>query len=135
MATITITEQTSNGIALTLDDEDQPVRQQAGLIHEPVGSAAEAINPQTWPTDFRLVPSFRPINRGLDQTERPYGANLTERIFVTIMLRGVRMQSVSEALQSMKAIPNNSHAFTLFWEATGARWWPGLTRWPVGGEW
>ncbi|KUL83568.1 hypothetical protein ZTR_10571 [Talaromyces verruculosus] len=81
--------------------------------------AADSIHPQTWPSDFTYVPAFRATNRHLDQAERPYGGNALEYVFITVMLQGVKIQS----------------DFTKFWEATGARWWPGLTRWPIGGEW
>lgn len=78
----------------------------------PASNAAHhTINPQTWPTDFKLVPVFRPLDRNLDQAERPYGANLLERVFISVMLAGVLMQSVS--LVTQRAWPTLTLRITL----------------------
>lgn len=53
-----------------------------------------APNPTSWPTNYRRVPHYRPINRFLDPAQRPNGANTGEYIFVNVMLNGVRIQSV-----------------------------------------
>lgn len=52
-------------------------------------------NPPNWPTQYRRIPANRPPNRHLDLTERPNGANGIEYIFVTVMMRGVLLQSVN----------------------------------------
>lgn len=53
-------------------------------------------NPPNWPTDFRRIPPYRPINHNLDLSERPNGSNTAELIFVFVMLNGVRLQSVGK---------------------------------------
>lgn len=52
-------------------------------------------NPSNWPTRHRRIPPHRPINRNLDLSERPNGSNRGELLFVTVMMNGVRLQSVS----------------------------------------
>lgn len=133
MATTTLTLPTSTSITLHASAPDRNNETSIIDIRRSANSAGQAINPQTWPTDFRLVPAFRPVNLELDQTERPYGANILEYTFISVMMQGVRMQSVSPTHHTSAA--NAVQNFTLFWEATGARWWPGLTRWKIGGEW
>ncbi|KAF0323018.1 X-Pro dipeptidyl-peptidase C-terminal non-catalytic domain-containing protein [Colletotrichum asianum] len=55
-------------------------------------------NPSNWPTQYRRIPPYRPVNRHLDQAERPNGANGFEFLFVTVMLNGVHLQSVSVSM-------------------------------------
>lgn len=55
-------------------------------------------NPDYWPTQYRRIPPYRPINRNLDLAERPNGSNRAEWLFVQVMMNGVRLQSVSLAL-------------------------------------
>jgi hypothetical protein len=55
-------------------------------------------NPPDWPTDHRRVPSHRPINYDLDQSERRVFLNPAERIFIATMFLGVNMQAVSRTL-------------------------------------
>lgn len=57
---------------------------------------AASNNPPTWPTNYRRVPSHRPVNKHLDPAERPNGASTGEYIFVNVMLNGVRLNSVSK---------------------------------------
>lgn len=52
-------------------------------------------NPANWPTRYRRIPPYRPVNRNLDLSERPNGSNRGELVFVTVMMNGVRLQSVS----------------------------------------
>ncbi|CAH0054433.1 unnamed protein product [Clonostachys solani] len=78
-----------------------------------------ADSPDNWPTQYRRIPPYRPINRNLDLTERPNGSSRGELVFVTVMLNGVRLQS----------------GLVRAWEFTGGRWYPGLTRYRIGGEW
>jgi hypothetical protein len=51
-------------------------------------------NPSYWPTQHRRIPPYRPANRNLDLSERPNGSNRAELLFVTVMMNGVRLQSV-----------------------------------------
>jgi hypothetical protein len=53
-------------------------------------------NPNDWPTEHRRVPAYRPINTGLDQSERRVYLNGIERAFVNVMFTGVYLESVSE---------------------------------------
>lgn len=55
-------------------------------------------NPDYWPTQYRRIPPYRPINRNLDLAERPNGSNRAEWLFVQVMMNGVRLQSVSLSL-------------------------------------
>lgn len=57
--------------------------------------AASRRNPEDWPTQHRDVPPFKPINRDLDISTRPGGANMAERIFITTLLNGCRINAVS----------------------------------------
>ena len=52
-------------------------------------------NPPNWPTRYRRIPPYRPINRNLDLSERPNGSNRGELLFVTVVMNGVRLQAVS----------------------------------------
>ncbi|KAK1848441.1 hypothetical protein CCHR01_08903 [Colletotrichum chrysophilum] len=55
-------------------------------------------NTSNWPTQYRRIPPYRPVNRHLDQAERPNGVNGIEFLFVTVMLNGVHLQSVSVSM-------------------------------------
>lgn len=57
--------------------------------------AADAQNPSHWPADHRRVPTYRPVNRELDQSERRVYQNGIEQVFVGVMFTGVFLQSVS----------------------------------------
>ena len=51
-------------------------------------------------------------------------------------MTGVTIQSVSDsAVMHMDLIAETMQGFTKAWEATGYRWWPGLTLHKIGGEW
>ena len=93
-------------------------------------------NPPNWPTDYRRVPNHRPTNTNLDLTERPYGANRIGWLVGHFLMTGVIIQSVSDsAVIPMDLIAETMQGFTKAWEATGYRWWPGLTLHKIGGEW
>ncbi|EXA34302.1 hypothetical protein FOQG_14458 [Fusarium oxysporum f. sp. raphani 54005] len=83
------------------------------------GSAQSVDTPANWPTQYRRIPPYRPINRNLDLSERPNGSSRAELVFVTVMLNGVRLQS----------------GLVRAWECTGGHWYPQLTRYKIGGEW
>lgn len=53
-----------------------------------------ALNPPGWPADHRGVPPYRPINTGLDRSQRPWGGNPVGDVFVFTMLHGVWLNSV-----------------------------------------
>lgn len=98
-----------------------------------------ASNPSNWPTNFRRVPNYRPINRYLDPEQRPNGANTVEYVFVNVMLNGVRLQSVSGTClfptTPAQLFLTSSQRLVTLYEATGGKIWPGLTRYDIGGEW
>lgn len=56
-------------------------------------------NPATWPSQYRDVPSRKPINRNLDMMTRPGGANIAEQIFIATLLNGVRLNVVSPFIE------------------------------------
>lgn len=93
-------------------------------------------NPSNWPNAYRRVPAYRPANTNLDLAERPYGTNHIGWLVGHFLMTGVIVQSVSDnAVAHMNLGAKTSQSFTKAWEATGYRWWPGLTRYHIGGEW
>ena len=105
MATNTLTLPTLASISLSSTDATKDDTISPESFKSPIDSEPQSMNPQTWPTDFRLVPAFRAIDRNLESAERPYGANLLEYTFISVMLQGVRLQSVSAVQQMSKAFP------------------------------
>lgn len=61
-------------------------------LHQDQHSAAE--NPQNWPSDYRRVPDYRPINRELNYSERPLGNSTFEFLFLNVMFTGVATNAV-----------------------------------------
>lgn len=57
--------------------------------HPTVGS------PHNWPSKYRRVPDYQPINRDLDYSERPLGNNTFEFLFLNVMFTGVATNAVS----------------------------------------
>jgi hypothetical protein len=51
-------------------------------------------NPESWPTDRRRIPNYRPIDRSRTQEERPNGSNGFEQAFLTMMFTGVVLNAV-----------------------------------------
>lgn len=51
-------------------------------------------NPAEWPEDVRGMPHYRPVNRHLDYSVRPMGANGVEWTFLQFMFTGVRVVGV-----------------------------------------
>lgn len=70
---------------------DAPVSLQDGQHN-----SSDTSNPPDWPVDYRRVPPHRPINHNLDPNERYVFLNNGERMFVFVMLFGVRINSVRE---------------------------------------
>ncbi|KAI1342619.1 hypothetical protein F5Y15DRAFT_373354 [Xylariaceae sp. FL0016] len=57
---------------------------------------ADVENPAHWPTDERRgVPRYRPINRHLDLSQRPWGGDPVGTAFVATMFTGVFLEAVS----------------------------------------
>ncbi|EON67981.1 hypothetical protein W97_07127 [Coniosporium apollinis CBS 100218] len=78
-----------------------------------------ARNPESWPTDHRRIPPYRPINRELDMSQRRVYTSVPERIFIEVMFTGVATNaSVSQ-----------------IWAATGGKLVPSWFRYKIGGEW
>ncbi|KAE8154445.1 hypothetical protein BDV25DRAFT_147701 [Aspergillus avenaceus] len=75
--------------------------------------------PVDWPTNHSRVPAYRPINRNLDQSERPGGGNAMEQIFIATMLHGVWINAVTSRV----------------WRKTFGRFNDHVFRNEVGGEW
>jgi hypothetical protein len=55
---------------------------------------APSNQPLNWPSDHRRIPAYRPIDRNLDRSQRPPGANNLERVIITVMLHGVWLNAV-----------------------------------------
>lgn len=99
---------TENRVYYTLQQtlQDYEVHHSNQLSHHeqsqnPHPESRAASNPASWPTNHRNVPSYRPINRDLDFSER--GArNTAEAIFAFTMLNGVWINAVRSTLLSKK---------------------------------
>ncbi|KAH7134971.1 hypothetical protein B0J11DRAFT_478309 [Dendryphion nanum] len=76
-----------------------------------------SLDPISWPTDHRRVPAHRPVNTGLDQSERRVYQNGIERAFVTVMFTGVFTEATLAKM----------------WRFTGGKIWD--VGYKVGGEW
>lgn len=90
----------------------------------PVSSAREETatsvsNPDSWPTDHRRVPPYRPINYNLDFAERPGGTDAAEYIFIAVMLNGVGVAATANSI----------------WRATAGKVNDRIFRYQIGGEW
>lgn len=53
-------------------------------------------NPANWPTEYRGVPPYRPVNGELDFDQRPGGSNPVERVFIAVLLNGTGVLAVSD---------------------------------------
>ncbi|KAJ5952529.1 uncharacterized protein N7479_010942 [Penicillium vulpinum] len=82
-------------------------------------STAPINQPPNWPADHHRIPAYRPINRSLDQSQRPPGANNLERVIITVMLHGVWLNA----------------AVSRVWRFTGGRLNDRLFHYGIGGEW
>lgn len=51
--------------------------------------------PVDWPSHYRRIPSYRPVNRNLSYEERTAGMNAAEYVFIQSMLHGVWLNAVS----------------------------------------
>nr|OQO06815.1 hypothetical protein B0A51_16707 [Rachicladosporium sp. CCFEE 5018] len=77
-------------------------------------------NPESWPTDHRRIPEYRPINRELDSQARGgWGRNPPERTFVFLMMNGVGFSANAAK----------------WWRRNFKRWLPEWFHYKIGGEW
>ncbi|KUI71140.1 hypothetical protein VM1G_07143 [Cytospora mali] len=53
-----------------------------------------ASNPSGWSTDHRGVPPYRPINTGLDLSQRPLGGSPAVDVFLFAMFNGLWLNAV-----------------------------------------
>jgi hypothetical protein len=58
-----------------------------------------------WPTEYRRVPAYRRVALDLDRCERPSGSNGVEHLVIAVMMRGVKLQSVSMPCASSSTMP------------------------------
>lgn len=63
----------------------------------PPARPAHIQNPEDWPA-LRGVPDYRPVDRNLDYSIRPMGANNIEWTFLQFMFSGVRIVGVRRAV-------------------------------------
>ncbi|KAH8682855.1 hypothetical protein BGZ60DRAFT_206094 [Tricladium varicosporioides] len=85
---------------------------------EPSGLQRALNNPEDWPDNHRRIPQYRPINRELDQSQRRVYQNNGERMFLTVMFTGVRVNAANRV-----------------WNATLGRINRNWFEYKVGGEW
>lgn len=100
MATTTTTTQTStSSLSILADYELHHSGSEVPQLPErvPVSHAAQ---PASWPSNSRRIPAYRPVDRELDQSERPAGSNPAEFVFIQVMLHGVWLNAVGSALVS-----------------------------------
>ncbi|PVH75031.1 hypothetical protein DL98DRAFT_467007 [Cadophora sp. DSE1049] len=76
-------------------------------------------NPPSWPRDYHRVPPRRLVNRDLDWSERPLGANPGEKLFLNVMFTGVSLNAGVAQL----------------WGATGGKVFTKTFKYAIGGEW
>ncbi|KAF2812728.1 uncharacterized protein BDZ99DRAFT_440068 [Mytilinidion resinicola] len=76
-------------------------------------------NPPQWPSNYRRIPPYRPINRDLDQSQRRVYTTTGERIFLFVMFTGVQVNADINRL----------------WNATGGRLAQSVFQYKIGGEW
>jgi hypothetical protein len=79
---------------LTHSDSNTPLDTSLNA-HPRSASAPNPEIPCDWPTDHRRVPTYRPINTELDQSQRRVYQNPIERAFIAVMFTGVFVESVS----------------------------------------
>jgi hypothetical protein len=79
---------------LTHSDSNTPLDTTLN-VHPRSASSPNPEIPCDWPTDHRRVPTYRPINTELDQSQRRVYQNPIERAFIAVMFSGVFIESVS----------------------------------------
>ncbi|KGO71715.1 hypothetical protein PITC_027280 [Penicillium italicum] len=92
-ATATTSTRTTAPLAILADYEvHHSGRERPAPVILP--STAPTSQPPNWPTDHHRIPAYRPINRNLDQSQRPAGSNNVEYGFITVMLHGVMLNAL-----------------------------------------
>ncbi|KAL3471861.1 hypothetical protein BJX99DRAFT_16341 [Aspergillus californicus] len=101
-----------------IEHSSNPTQSNGQTTSSTSSASAPQSQPLTWPTNYRRVPAYRPINRNLDQAERAAGANVPEYIFIQSMMHGVWLNA----------------SIAQFWNATGGKINDKLFRCDIGGE-
>lgn len=93
-ATTTTRTQTTAPLAILADYEVHHSGRDQTAPANSDRSPTSTNQPPGWPTDRHRVPTYRPINRDLDQSERPAGSNTLEFGIIIVMLHGVWLNAV-----------------------------------------
>ena len=136
MATTPTTTQTStSSLSILADYELHHSGSEVPQLPErvPVSHAAQ---PASWPSNYRRIPAYRPVDRELDQSERPAGSNPAEFVLIQVMLHGVWLNAVSiYAKSSNWIILIYVQSVARLWRFTGGRINDKIFHYEVGGEW
>ncbi len=92
-------------------------------------------NPPSWPRNYHRVPPHRPVNRDLDWSERPLGANPGEKLFLNVMFTGVSSNAVSKLDNMAYLGVDDSQGMAQLWGATGGKVFTKTFKYAIGGEW
>lgn len=97
---VTTTNPVSSTVLQALTDYDihhtgDPEHPRTPDPPNPQRRSSSSENPETWDSDHRRVPPYRPINHELRGPERPNGVNAIEVGFIFTMFLGVRTIAVS----------------------------------------
>ena len=135
MSVTTTSNPTTTELHRTLDDYTIHLTGRETEVLKP-RSQPVVENPEDWPEDYHNVPAYRPINRHLDEEERPGGTHPIERVFIFTMLHGVWLNAVSwdsNILEYGNLCALQTVAQT--WRKTGGRINGTFFRYKIGGEW
>lgn len=91
-------------ITLSLNGQNQDTTDEPAPAPNPrpdLRNINTSSNPADWPSQYRDIPSRKPINRDLDMATRPGGANMAEQIFIATLLNGVRLNAVSYSMERL----------------------------------
>lgn len=98
--------------------------------------AVPVSQPVDWPSHYRRIPSYRPVNRNLSYEERSAGTSPVEYMFIQTMLHGVWLNAVSiYAKSSNWIILIYVQSVARLWRFTGGRINDKIFHYEVGGEW
>lgn len=89
------TDQVHNSITTQRDARISTVPLSESLAIPLASDIPAGETPAEWPEDVRGMPAYRPVNRELDYSVRPMGANNIEWTFLQFMFTGVRVVGVS----------------------------------------
>ncbi|EPS29288.1 hypothetical protein PDE_04237 [Penicillium oxalicum 114-2] len=88
-------------------------------VNAPTTTSAHVEPASEWPSHWRRMPAYRPVNRQLDQNDRPAGnGHPAEYAFIQIMLHGCWINSTMAKL----------------WGATGGKINDKIFYYDIGGE-